>query len=185
MVMNGMPRTDVFKQGCRDFIRSLTYEAIMACTVYGAPMLFMMGPAAILANHPLIIIVLQSLLGFSVGSTIHCMGHRLLRPLPQAPQQIQVSARQCLPVRLTLREFIWMLELLVAVSVFCGVAGKRLLADHPMVSLLLFALGLGLYFLPVYLTKLWSERYYPAMTLLGPTEDVVNQSVPAFRSLLR
>lgn len=179
-----MPPTDAFTQGCRDFIRSLTYEAIMACTVYGPPMLFMMGPAAILANHPWIIIALHSLLGFAVSSTIHCMGHRLLAPLPQAPQTIQLSARRCLPVRLTLRQFAWMLELLVAGGVFCGIAGKRLLGDHPMVSLLLFGLGLGLYFLPVYLTKLWSERYYPAMSLLGPTEDVVKQSVPAVRSLL-
>ena len=183
--MNGLPPTDAFTQGCRDFIRSLTYESIMACTVYGPPMLFMMGPSAILANHPLIIIVLHGLLGFAVSSTIHCTGHRLLAPLPQAPQTIQLSARRCLPVRLTLREFTWMLELLVALGVFCGIAGKRWFVDHPVGSFLLFALGLGLYFLPVYLTKLWSERYYPAMRLVGPTEDVVNQSIPALRSLLR
>ena len=179
-----MPPTDAFTQGCRDFIRSLTYEAIMACTVYGPPMLFMIGPAAIFASHPLIIIVLYSLLGFAVSSTVHCMGHRLLAPLPQTSQTIQLSARRCLPVRLTLRRFTWMLEVSVALGVFSGLVGKRVLADHPMVGLLLFALGLGLYFLPVYLTKLWSERYYPAMKLLGPTEDVVNQSVPALRSLL-
>jgi proteasome lid subunit RPN8/RPN11 len=67
MDYNGTPRTDAFTQGCRDFIRSLTYEAILACTVYGPPMLFMIGPAAILANHAFIIVLLHSLLGFGMS----------------------------------------------------------------------------------------------------------------------
>ena len=43
-------------------IRSLTFEAILACTVYGPPMLLMIGPAAIVTNHPLVFIALNSLL---------------------------------------------------------------------------------------------------------------------------
>ena len=91
MAFNGTPRTDAVTQGCRDFIRSLTYEAILACTVYGPPMLFMIGPAAIVTNHPLVLIALNSLLGFGMSWTIHCMGHRLLMPLPHAPQRIHLS----------------------------------------------------------------------------------------------
>jgi hypothetical protein len=185
MEFNGTPRADAFTQSCRDFIRSLTYEAILACTVYGPPMLFMLGPAAIMAGQSFILIVLHSLLGFAISSTIHSMGHRLLAPLPKGPHKIDCSARLCLPVKLTLRQFIWMLEALVAAAVFCGIAGTRWLAEDPTVSVLLFTLGLALYFLPVYLAKLWGERYYPAMTLVGPTEAVVNQSIPALRSFLR
>ena len=185
MEFNGTPRADAFTQSCRDFIRSLTYEAILSCTVYGPPMLFMIGPAAIMANQSFILIVLYSLFGFAISWTIHCMGHRLLAPLPTGPQTIDCSPRVCLPVRLTLRQFIWMLEALVAAGVFCGIAGTRWLAGDPTVSVLLFVLGLALYFLPVYLAKLWSERYYPAMRLLGPTDEIVNQSVPALRSFLR
>jgi hypothetical protein len=184
MELNGTPRIDALTQGCRDFIRSLTYEAILAFTVYGPPMLFMIGPAAIISNHPLILIVLYSLLGFAISWMIHCMGHRLLAPLPKGPQKIDLSAQLCLPVNLTLEQFVWMLELLVAGGVFCGIVGTRVLGEHSTVSLLLCALGLVLYFTPVYLAKLWSERYYPAMTRLGPTEDVVNQSIPALRSFL-
>lgn len=185
MELNGTSRADAFTQGCRDFIRSLTYEAILACTVYGPPMVFMIGPAAIIASQPLILIVLDSLLGFAISWTIHCMGHRLLAPLSKGPRRIDISSCVCLPLKLTLRQFIWMLEVLVAGGVCSGIAGKRLLSEQPAVGLLLFALGLALYFIPVYLTKLWSERYYPAITLSGPTEDVVNQSIPALRSFLR
>jgi hypothetical protein len=183
MESNGMPPTDALTQGCRDFVRSLTYEAILAFTVYGPPMLFMIGPAAVLAKRPLIVIVLHSLLGFALSWAMHCMGHRLLAPLPRGPH-VGVSVGVCPPVKLTLPQSIWTLEILVAVGVFCGIAGKQVLAERPAVSLLLFAFGLALYFLPVYLTKLWIERYYPAMTLLGPSEDVVNRSIPALRSFL-
>ena len=185
MEYNGTPRTDAFTQGCRDFIRSLTYEAILACTVYAPPMLFMIGPAAILANHPLIIIVLHSLLGFGLSRTIHRMGHRLLGALPKTPQKIHLSRHLSLPMRMTLGQFVWMLEILVAAGVFCAIAGKRLFAADLLTSMLLFALGLALYFLPVYLAKVWSQRFYPAMTLLGPTEDVINKSLPSLRSLFQ
>jgi hypothetical protein len=182
MAFNGTPRTDGFTQGCRDFIRSLTFEAILACTVYGPPMLFMIGPAAIVTHHPLILIALNTLLGFGMSWTIHCMGHRLLMPLPQAPQRIHLSRRLCLPVKLTLGQFVWMLEILVAAGVMCGIAGKRFFAEDLATSVLLFSLGLTLYFLPVYLSKLWSDRYYPALTLLGPNEDVIKKSFPGLRS---
>ena len=184
MEYNGTPRTDAFTQGCRDFIRSLTYEAILACTVYVPPMLFMIGPAAIVTHHPLILIVLQSLLGFGMSWTIHSMGHRLLMPLPQAPQKIHLFPHLCLPLKLTLRQFVWMLEIFVAAAVLCWIAGKRWLVEDPTTGVLLVVVGLALYFLPVYLAKLWSERYYPALTLLGPTEAIINKSFPRLRSFL-
>ena len=182
MAFNNTPRANAVTQGCRDFIRSLTYEAILACTIYGPPMLFMIGPAAIVTNHPLVLIVLNSLLGFGMSWTIHSMGHRLLMALPQAPQRIYLSRRLRLPVKLALGQLVWMLEILVAASVLCGIAGKRFFAEDLATSVLLFSLGLMLYFLPVYLSKLWSDRYYPALTLLGPTEEVINKSFPGLRS---
>ena len=182
MAFNNTPRANAVTQGCRDFIRSLTYEAILACTIYGPPMLFMIGPAAIVTNHPLVLIVLNSLLGFGMSWTIHSMGHRLLMALPQAPQRIYLSRRLRLPVKLALGQLVWLLEILVAAGVLCGIAGKRFFAEDLATSVLLFSLGLMLYFLPVYLSKLWSDRYYPALTLLGPTEDVINKSFPGLRS---
>jgi hypothetical protein len=110
------------------------------------------------------------------------MGHRLLMPLPQAPQKMLLSRRLRLPVKLSLRQLVWMLEILVAAGVLCGIAGKRFFAEDVAISVLLFSVGLALYFLPVYLSKLWSDRYYPALTLLGPTEDVINKSFPGLRS---
>lgn len=184
MEYNGTPRTDPFTQGCRDFICSLTYEAILGCTVYAPPMLFMIGPAAIVAHHPLILVALQSLLGFGMSWTLHSMGHRLLMPLPKAPRKIYLTPWLCLPLRLTLGQFVWMLEVLVAAGVLCGIAGRRCFAEEPTISVLLVALGLVLYFLPVYLTKLWRERYYPALTLLNPTEEVINKSFPRLSSFL-
>jgi len=68
MEYNGTPPTDAFTQSCRDFIRSLTYEAILACTVYAPPMLFMVGPAAIVHRHPVILITLHSLLGCFINA---------------------------------------------------------------------------------------------------------------------
>jgi hypothetical protein len=182
MEYNGTPRTDAFTQGCRDFIRSLTYEAILACTVYASPMLFMIGPAAVVANHPLIIVTLYSLLGFAMSWTIHRTGHRLLMALPTGPQAIRLSRSLQLPMKLTLGQFVWMLESLVAAGVSCAIVGKRCLAEDLPTSVLLFALGGALYFLPVYLVQLWRERYYPAMTLVGPTEDVINKSFPGPRA---
>jgi hypothetical protein len=185
MQYNGTPRTDAFTQGCRDIIRLLTYEAILACTVYLPPMLFMIGPAAILANRPSIIVVLHSLFGFVISTTIHRVGHRLLRALPTAPQFLHVSRRQCLPVKLTVGQFAWMLEILVAAGVFCGIAGKRFVVVDVTTGVWLFALALALYFLPVYLTKLWRDRYYPAMRSLGPTEDAINKSFPGLRAFFQ
>jgi hypothetical protein len=78
-----------------------------------------------------------------------------------------------------------MLEILVAAGAFCGITGKRYFAEDVTTGALLLALGCALYFLPVYLTKLWSERYYPVLMLLGPTEEVINKSFPGLRSLFR
>jgi hypothetical protein len=184
MEFNGTPRTDAFTQRCRDVIRSLTFEAILACTVYGAPMLFMIGPAAIVVNHPLIIIVLHSVLGFGMGWTIHRMGHRLLSVLPKDPKTIYLSPSLRLPKKLTLSQFIWMLEILVAAGVCCGVAGKRVMGTDLIAGLLLCGFGFVFYFIPVYITKLWRERYYPALSLFGPSEAMINKSFPSLRSLL-
>jgi len=185
MEYNGTPRDDAFTQGCRDVIRSLTYEAILACTVYAAPMLFMIGPAAIVTNRPLIVVLLHSLLGFGMSWTIHRMGHRLLSTLPTGrPHDIHLSPSLRLPVKLTLGQFVWILEGLVAAGVWCAIVGKRWFAEDATISILLVALACALYFLPVYLTKLWRERYYPAMTLTGPTENAINKSFPSLRSLL-
>jgi hypothetical protein len=184
MEYNGTPPTDAFTQGCRDLIRSLTYESILACTVYVPPMLFMIGPAAVIANHPLIVIGLHSLLGFGMSWTIHRMGHRLLDALPKATQKVHLSSRIPLPGRMTPGNFVWMLEMLVGAGMFCGITAKRSFVEDPMIGLLLVGVGLVLYFLPVYLTKLWSERYYPTLALLGPSEAVINKSFPSLRSFL-
>jgi hypothetical protein len=185
MEYNGSPPTDAFTQGCRDFLRSLTYEAILAFTVYAAPMLFMIGPAAIVANRPPMIIALHSLLGFGMSWTVHRMGHRLLMALPKGPRTIYLSSRLCLPVKLTVGQFVWMLEMLVAAGVFCGIAGKRFFATDLTVSLLLFAIACALYFFPVSLTRLWSRRYYPVLTLMSPPEDLINKSFPSLRAFFQ
>jgi len=185
MKYNETPRTDIFTQGCRDLVRTFTYEAILACTVYLPPMLFMVGPGAIVIQHPLILIILHSVLGFGLSRSIHRMGHCLLMPLPKAPQKIYFCGSLCLPVKLTLSQFIWMMEILVAAGVFCGIIAKRLLAEDLVNSLLLFGVGFVLYFTPVYLTRLWTHRYYPGMTLLRPTEAVIKKSFPGLRSLFQ
>ncbi len=189
MEYNDTPRTDAFTQGCRDVIRTFTYEGILACTVYASPMLFMVGPAAIIANRPLITVVLHGLIGFALSWMIHGIGHRLLTALPKVPNKIYLSRSLCVPPRLTLSQFVWAMELLVATGVFCGILGKRVFVTEDMPSLLaaasLFVLGLVLYFIPVYLGRLWTERYYPALALVGPTEDVINKSFPGVRSFFR
>jgi hypothetical protein len=85
-------------------------------------------------------------------------------------------------VKLTLTQFLWMMEIIVAAAVFSGIVGKRFFlaggALGLLTSVLLFSVGLGLFFLPVYLGRLWIERYYPAMPLLGPTDEVVSKSLP-------
>lgn len=184
MEFNGTPHTDAFTQGCRDVIRSLTYEAIVACTVYAAPMLFMIGPAAIVMNHPLIVVVLHSLLGFGMAWTIHRVGHRLLSVLPKDRKTIHLSRSFRLPLKLTLGQFIWMLEILVAAGVCCGIAGKRVIGTDLLAGAALCGIGFVLYFVPVYLTRLWREHYFPGLSLFGPSDAMINKSFPTLRSLL-
>ena len=91
----------------------------------------------------------------------------------------------CLPVKLTLTQFVWLLEVIVAIAVFSAVVGKRFFLVGGVLevlsSVIFFAVGLGLYFLPVYLGKLWIKRYYSALPLLRPTAEVVNRSLPGVR----
>jgi len=181
------PRPDSFTQSCRDLIRTFTYEDILGCTIFAAPMLFMIGPASIVAGEPLIAIAVQSLIGFVLSWAVHRMGHRLLIDLPQESSSLYVSSFQCVPLRLTVTQFLWMMELIVGAAVFIAVVGKRLLHTSDDAGLLN---GLGflvaaflLYFVPVYLGRLWIRHYYPAMTLVGPTEEVIRTSLPGIRSL--
>jgi len=122
----------------------------------------------------LIDLSLNAIAGFAIGWMLHHMGHRLLMALPNEPYVIYLSQSVRLPVKLTLTQFLWMMETIVAAAVFSGIVGKRFfLAGGPLgllTSVLLFSAGLGLFFLPVYLGRLWIERYYPAMPLLGPTD---------------
>lgn len=186
MEYNDSPRPDTFTQGCRDFIRTFTYEDILACVVYAPPMLFMIGPAAVVANASSVSLVLQTMLGFALSWTLHRMGHRLLVALPKDPQRIYLSRSLRLPVKLTLSQFLWMMETFVGVAVFGGILGKRLLLEGGhgglLTSLTCFALGLFLFFVPVHLGRMWIKRYYPAMPLLGPTEDVIRSTFPGLRA---
>ena len=173
-----------FAQCGRDLIRMLSYEDILSWTVYLPPMLFMAGPAAIVANNSLINLALNAIVGFAIGWMLHRMGHRLLMALPNKPCAIYLSQSLRLPVKLTLTQFLWMMEIIVAAAVFSGLVGKRFFLAGGALDLLtsgiLFTAALGLFFLPVYLGRLWIERYYPAMPLVGPTEDVVSKSLPGF-----
>lgn len=184
-VPSGPP--DSFTQSCRDLVRTFTYEDILGCTIYAAPMMFMIGPASIVANEPLIAIVVQSLIGFVLSWAVHRMGHRLLTALPQAPCRLYVSPLRCLPLKLTVTQFLWVMESMVGAAVLAAVVGKRLLHATDTVGLpgglSLIAAGCILYFVPVYLGRLWIRHYYPAMTLVGPTEEVINTSFPGIRSL--
>lgn len=181
--------TDGFTQHCRDIIRALSYEDILACTVYVPPLLFMAGPASIVANNPVINCLLNAVLGCAISWVLHRMGHRLLMALPNQPQAIYLSHSVRLPLKLTLTQFLWMLEITVGAAVFSGIVGKRLVFAGTTPGLVMglgcFAVGLALYFLPVYLGRLWIERYYPAMPLLSPTEEVVNTSLPGVRSIFQ
>ena len=179
------PRPDSFTQSCRDLVRTFTYEDILGCTIYAAPMIFMIGPASIVGNDPFIAMVVQSLIGFVLGWTVHRMGHQLLTALPKERRSLYVSPSRCLPMRLTAMQFLWLMELIVAAAVFAAVVGKRLLHSIDPVGLLgglSFIVGaFVLYFVPVYLGRLWIRHYYPAMTLVGPTEEVIKRSLPGFR----
>lgn len=179
------PGSTTFTQCCRDLIKMLSYENILSCTVYLPPMLFMVGPAAMAPDHPLINIILNALAGLAFSWAVHRMGHRLLMALPNQPQTVYLSRSMRLPVKLTLSQFVWMLEIIVAAAVLSWLVGKRFFLAGGSVglptSMILFTIGLAMYFLPVYLGKLWIERYYPAMPLFGPTEEVVSRSLSAFR----
>jgi hypothetical protein len=181
------PRPDSFTQCCRDLVRALTYEDILGCTMYAAPMVFMVGPASIVGNDPFIAVVVQSLMGFVLGWTMHRMGHGLLTALPKEPRRLYLSQSRCLPVRLTLTQFLWMMELLVGAAVFAAVLGKRLLHSIDSVGLLsglgFLIMAIGLYFVPSYLGRLWIRHHDPAMTLVGPTEAVIKTSLPGIRFL--
>lgn len=100
-----------------------------------------------------------------------------------------LSRSRCLPVKLTLSQFVWAMEILVGAAVFSGILGKRFFVAGTTVEFLIglsfFALAVALFFVPVYLGRLWIERYYPAMTLLGLTEDVINTSLPGVRSIFQ
>jgi hypothetical protein len=189
MEYNGTPRIDAFTQNCRDLIRTFTYEDIMACTVYAAPLFFMVGPAAVLAHDPMISVVLQSLTGFAVSWMLHHMGHRLLSRIPKTPQRIFLSSSMRLPVKLSLSQFMWLLQFFVAIAVLSGLLAKRSFlaggADNVLISMSIFALGCCVFFVPVHLGRLWIKRYYPAMSLVGPTDEVINRSVPTLRSLFK
>lgn len=169
-------------QWCRDLISKLSYEDILSCTVYLPPMLFMVGPASIVSNTPLINLILNAFVGFAISWSLHCVGHRLLKALPNEPQPVYLSRSVRLPMKLTLTQFVWMLEIIVVAAVFSGIVGKRFFladgTDGLLTSAILFTVGLGLYFLPVYLGKLWIGKYFPTMPLLGPIEKVVTQSLP-------
>lgn len=181
------PKHTTFTQRCSDLIRMLSYEDILSWTVYLPPMFFMAGPAAIVANSPLTDLALNAIAGFAISWMLHRMGHRLLMALPNEPYAIYLSQSVRLPVKLTLTQFLWMMETIVAAAVFSGIVGKRLFlaggALGLLTSVLLFSVGLGLFFLPVYLGRLWIQRYYPSMPLLGPTDEVVSKSLPGILSI--
>lgn len=179
------PRPDYFTQHCREFVRTCTYEDIIACTIYAVPMVFMIGPASIVAMDPFPAIVLQSLIGFVFSWAVHRVGHGLLIALPKEPHKVYISSCHSLSMRLTMAQFLWAMELLVGAAMFCGILGKRLWhADEGiglLVGLSLSVAALVLYFLPVYLGRFWIRRYNPAMTLFGPTEEVIKRSLPGLR----
>ena len=167
---------------CSGLIQMLSYEDILSVTVYLPPMLFMVGPASIVWNNPWITLALNAIVGFTFSWVLHRVGHRLLKGLPNEPKAVYLSASLRLPGKLTLTQFVWMMEVIVAVAVFSGIVGKRFILFggvlEVLTSAILFAVGLSLYFLPVYLGKLWIKRYYSALSLMRPTEDMVNKSFP-------
>jgi len=138
-----------------------------------------------LANNPGITLVFNAIVGFALSWVLHRVGHRLLIVLPNEPKAIYLSTSMRLPVKLTLTQFVWLLEVIVATAVFIAVVGKRLFLVGGVIEVLsgaiLFAVGLALYFLPVYLGKLWIKRYYSVLPLLRPTEEVVTSSLPGVR----
>jgi hypothetical protein len=179
------PKHSAFTHWCRGLIQMLSYEDILSITVYLPPMLFMAGPAAIVANDPWVTLVLNAFVGFAFSWVLHRVGHRLLRVLSKEPKMVYLSTSLRLPVKLTLTQFVWMMEIIVAGAVFSAVVGKRFLliggGPEDLVSTVFVVVGLGLYFLPVYLGRLWIKKYNPTLPLLGPTEEEVTQSLAVVR----
>ena len=179
------PKPSAFTQWCRGLIQMLSYEGILSITVYLPPMFFMVGPASVVANNPGITLVLNAIVGFALSWVLHRVGHRLLMVLPNEPKAIYLSTSMRLPVKFTLTQFVWLLEVIVATAVFSAVVGKRFYLVGGVFEVLssasFFVGSLGLYFLPVYLGRLWIKRYYSALPLLHPTEEVVNRSLTGVR----
>lgn len=179
------PRHSAFTQWCCGLIQMLSYEDILSITVYLPPMVFMAGPAAIVANNPWVTLVINAIVGFAFSWVLHRVGHRLLRVLPKGPKAVYLSTSMRLPVHLTLTQFVWMMEIIVGVAVFSAVVGKRFFLVGGglefLVSAIFFVVGLGLYFLPVYLGRLWIKKYDSTLPLLRPTEEVVIQSLSVVR----
>lgn len=146
------PKQTTLTQCCSDLIRMLSYEDILSWTIYLPPMVFMAGPAAILANNPLINLALNAIVGFAISRTLHRMGHRLLMALPNEPYLIYLSQSVRLPVKLTLTQFLWMMEIIVAAAVFSGIVGRRFFlagdALGVVTSVILFTVGLASFFSP-------------------------------------
>ena len=176
------PKHSALTQWCRDLIQMMSYEDILSITVYLPPMLFMAGPATILANNSWITLLLNAIVGFAFSWVLHRVGHRFLRALPNEPKVVYLSTSMRLPIRLTLTQFVWMMEFIVAAAIFSAVVGKRLfLIDGGrwvLSSTIFFAVCLALYFLPVYLRRLWIEKHYSTLSMLRPTAEVVNKSFP-------
>jgi hypothetical protein len=183
--ISATPKHSALMQWCHGLIQMLSYEDILSVTVYLPPILFMVGPATIVANNPWITLVLNAIVGFASSWVLHRVGHRLLMVLPNEPKAVYLSTSMRLPAKLTPAQFVWMMEVIVAASVFSVVVGKRFFliggALEVLCSALFFAVGLGLYFLPVYLGRLWIKRYYSALPLLRPTEEAVNRSLSEVR----
>ncbi len=161
----------------------------MAWLCYAVPLLFMIGPSAVMAHEPLASIVLHSAIGFSLSALIHRIGHALLAPLPKGPHEIYFSRTRRLPMRLTLSRFVWLLESIVALSLFCGLLAKRCWlaggTDMLVAGWVLFLGGGGLFFLPVRLVALWQIRCYPATSLVGPSDEVINRSLSGLPRLFK
>ncbi len=181
------PKHSAFTLWCRGLIQMLSYEEILSITVYLPPMLFMAGPAAIVANNPWVTLVLNALVGFAFSGVLHRVGHRLLRVRSKEPKVLYLSTSLRLPLRLTLTQFVWMMEIIVAGAVFSAVLGKRFFLIggglEVLASAILVVVGLGLYFLPVYLGRLWIKKYDPTLPLLRPTKEEVTQSLAVVRFL--
>jgi hypothetical protein len=179
---HAIPKHSALTQWCRDLIQMMSYEDILSITVYLPPMLFMAGPATILTNNSWITLVLNAIVGFAFSWMLHQVGHRFLKTLPNEPKAVYLSTSVRLPVKLSLTQFVWMMEFIVAVAVFSAVVGKRLfLVDgvpEVLSSTIFFSVCLGLYFLPVYLRKLWIEKHYSTLSLLRPTEEDVKKFFP-------